>query len=158
MDGIKNISTHDLIQRSTWAAALSGCHQKYFNSRPHTEVDPQTIQSGYTRVEFQLTTSYRGRPSFSVSANVPSIFQLTTSYRGRPYTTLSGVHSWHFNSRPHTEVDVGRQWDDNENVYFNSRPHTEVDLSNMDIVDFSLYFNSRPHTEVDISTLHLYTI
>ena len=77
----------------------------YFNSRPHEEVDEKEFFARNSERKFQLTTSRRGRHLFHVCLQVLSSFQLTTSRRGRQ--SSSGVPNllYHFNSRPHEEVD-----------------------------------------------------
>ena len=98
------ISTHDLTKRSTHAAgAISREYlfqlttsrrgrlpfpgliflRRYFNSRPHEEVDPVGVARLNGKYIFQLTTSRRGRPSSRVFRLLLCIFQLTTSRRGR---------------------------------------------------------------------------
>ena len=78
-----------------------------------------------------------------------SVFQLTTSHRGRRIFFGNCNISAHFNSLPHTEVDLEAALCAFPFLYFNSLPHTEVD----EIVHYDLarlmYFNSLPHTEVD---------
>ena len=56
----------------------------YFNSRPHEEVDRQGIPKTPEELEFQLTTSRRGRPKQQPLCAERMEFQLTTSRRGRP--------------------------------------------------------------------------
>ncbi len=125
------LSTHDLTQRSTPAAALCCITRKPFNSRPHAEVDPWwtlptfwgrlsthdlTQRSTYTVDHnegsgvFQLTTSRRGRLIPAAAGRRRTIFQLTTSRRGRPAVTCKPPGKRPFNSRPHAEVDRKRQY------------------------------------------------
>ena len=123
-----DISTHDLTKRSTLRVKfIAGPFQlfqlttsrrgrpcshvpfstnKYFNSRPHEEVDlafrnsqkitfvisthdltkrstTASTSSSLVGNAFQLTTSRRGRLSFIMGSCVSSSFQLTTSRRGR---------------------------------------------------------------------------
>ena len=80
----KVISTHDLTKRSTdsfFAGSAFVAFQlttsrrgrlywrgfwyiwKYFNSRPHEEVDYSTPSERKSQYKFQLTTSRRGRPT-----------------------------------------------------------------------------------------------
>ena len=66
---------------------------------------------------------------------------------------LSHARPYHFNSRPHEEVDyipcqVSYAW-----FYFNSRPHEEVDIILKPCCESVKYFNSRPHEEVDSGPL-----
>ena len=78
------VSTHDLTKRSTFVLLVStrcmACFnsrpheevdrtdtyrlffQQCFNSRPHEEVDRRTVVFEKGELEFQLTTSRRGRP------------------------------------------------------------------------------------------------
>ena len=83
------LSTHDLTRRST----ILNC------------------ENGILTI-FQLTTSHGGRQSVEGSERNHGNFQLTTSHGGRRFY----VHGQKnvdvpFNSRPHTEVDCSRQWD-----------------------------------------------
>ena len=55
------ISTHDLTKRSTLFRLCSGFLLGYFNSRPHEEVDHLHNIIISRSIEFQLTTSRRGR-------------------------------------------------------------------------------------------------
>ena len=80
----KVVSTHDLTKRSTWYHAYCREFDWCFNSRPHEEVDDFLEAVGKVPIEFQLTTSRRGRPV--VSAVVRLFIK-------------------RFNSRPHEEVD-----------------------------------------------------
>ena len=59
-------------------------YENYFNSLPHTEVDGICSLLHRCRIQFQLTTSHRGRPF---------VVQNVVTFR-------------HFNSLPHTEVDT----------------------------------------------------
>ena len=103
---------------------------KYFNSRPHEEVDSQCVNLPYVILQFQLTTSRRGRPADTIESLSAKLFQLTTSRRGRLVGTL---RTWcipaHFNSRPHEEVDRKLRKPYAFVYNFNSRPHEEVDVS-----------------------------
>ena len=56
-------------------------------------------------MSFQLTTSRRGRRQIIPEINPEGLFQLTTSRRGRPFSQYFHLHSTHFNSLPHAEVD-----------------------------------------------------
>ena len=100
-------------------------------------------------------------------------FQLTTSRRGRPNADCLLPPLFTFNSRPHAEVDFQARIDAEDRKSFNSRPHAEVDAvipDHADLVNLSTHdltqrstenahffcvlyttFNSRPHAEVDCS-------
>ena len=132
------------------------------------------IQWFYHTLQFQLTTSRRGRPPIQLGHSITVQFQLTTSRRGRHVFSLwSTTKKLHFNSRPHEEVDPRHlpEWESDRNN-FNSRPHEEVDnlciwesslsllISTHDLTKRSTIcrstscrgeenFNSRPHEEVD---------
>ena len=58
--------------------------QPHFNSRPHEEVDDESLRQQTRELAFQLTTSRRGRLTVMVNALFPG----------------------YFNSRPHEEVDL----------------------------------------------------
>ena len=98
---------------------------------------------------FQLTTSRGGRLAVPTIPPNTVLFQLTTSRGGRLICRLLYLRLFHFNSRPHEEVDVtisstkqtfifqlttsrgGRLYIPNRPkrlTYFNSRPHEEVDV------------------------------
>ena len=143
------ISTHDLTKRSTLNQCPNIQHYFYFNSRPHEEVDEDILQSYDDFLKFQLTTSRRGRLDFGFVVpwgvifqlttsrrgrrwnisyyHMHTIFQLTTSRRGRHYLYLMMTQYFHFNSRPHEEVDKTFNVLKCIDNYFNSRPHEEVD-------------------------------
>ncbi len=59
-------------------------------------------------------------------------------------------HHLYFNSRPHKEVDLLRQYKQTTHTYFNSRPHKEVDVLQAACTERCNHFNSRPHKEVDL--------
>ena len=82
------ISTHYLTQRQTQLTLVSSTVLVYFNSLPHTEVDPYPPLQGRYQQSFQLTTSHRGRP---VRQHIEDIINSN------------------FNSLPHTEVDLWSQ-------------------------------------------------
>ena len=56
------VSTHDLTKRSTAFLPLLLVLLACFNSRPHEEVDAIPDRDSPRTLEFQLTTSRRGRP------------------------------------------------------------------------------------------------
>ena len=103
-----DISTHDLTRRSTIDHQFLFLRQKYFNSRPHKEVD-----------------------FFSVNASRPCIHISTHDLTRRSTFTfvIVSLSLYHFNSRPHKEVDPCCRFDISHRLHFNSRPHKEVDLS-----------------------------
>ena len=78
------ISTHDLTRRSTRTAMSDNRTQKYFNSRPHEEVDIRDKIALFITAIFQLTTSRGGRQHLSPLLPLNNSFQLTTSRGGRP--------------------------------------------------------------------------
>ena len=104
-----DISTHGLLtRRSTHSSDAARHVVRYFNSRPHEEVDPFSLM--------QL-----GRNSISTH-------DLTRrSTRFAPFA-CENVRKY-FNSRPHEEVDRERLIEHVFERYFNSRPHEEVDSS-----------------------------
>ena len=55
------ISTHDLTRRSTLCSFPLCFSFRYFNSRPHEEVDKDTVLPTVQARTFQLTTSRGGR-------------------------------------------------------------------------------------------------
>ena len=113
-----SISTHDLTKRSTFLNAngrnliayfnsrpheevdyanLCCLHvRSYFNSRPHEEVDPELHRQLLQAVQFQLTTSRRGRQQ--KYTNHPMLLLIHLAYstkthhsitHNRVYSTLS---------------------------------------------------------------------
>ena len=102
--------------------------QKYFNSRPHEEVDV------YSYLIFQLweisthdlTRRSTWQQPFQTCRNLT--FQLTTSRGGRRIRVEALRNGKiHFNSRPHEEVDWSLPHLKLPHPHFNSRPHEEVD-------------------------------
>ena len=79
-----NISTHDLTKRSTLHQSSSFFKNKYFNSRPHEEVDAPQLAQKINPVNFN------SRPHEEVDSAAADKL---------------GVEIWYFNSRPHEEVD-----------------------------------------------------
>ena len=84
------------------------CNQSsHFNSRPHEEVDLNFY------VLLATFCNFNSRPHEEVDAvkvmshNLSFVFQLTTSRRGRPLLRqcTPTTHTY-FNSRPHEEVDI----------------------------------------------------
>ena len=141
---------------------------RYFNSRPHEEVDQGQVLKWALDFVFQLT-----RRSTTVTVNTAEIivFQLTTSRGGRPYSIRVlyilchiSTHDLarrstcsqpdipldlHFNSRPRKEVDGRNILTIAVGIYFNSRPRKEVDCLCLILCSCWVYFNSRPRKEVD---------
>ena len=119
------ISTHDLTKRSTFqlremnltetfqlTTSRRGrlCYlqarttKRYFNSRPHEEVD---FIYGMEFVVMYISTHDLTKRSTSTNqAVLPQVpFQLTTSRRGRHSSFSAAKSQENFNSRPHEEVD-----------------------------------------------------
>ena len=119
------ISTHDLTKRSTFqlremnltetfqlTTSRRGrlCYlqarttKRYFNSRPHEEVDVSTAgDESYGNISTHDLT--KRSTMLSSSEDNKAVFQLTTSRRGRLYLWDGVRGNVHFNSRPHEEVD-----------------------------------------------------
>ena len=122
---------------------------------------------------FQLTTSRRGRrfcpTAYSLDKYISTHdltkrstsnemfpkssfrFQLTTSRRGRRIVQTIASPTWHFNSRPHEEVDKHRQIPLPLLKNFNSRPHEEVDMVQ---VNRNIMINISTHDLTKRSTHH----
>ena len=124
----------------------------------------ECMQSIHIMATFQLTTSQGGRHGGFNLQTTDKAFQLTTSRGGRHQqlwwhlrldtfqltTSRGGRHAfgclvqcfWHFNSRPHEEVDLSTVLSISDSVHFNSRPHEEVDrvpkITNDGIITFQL--------------------
>ena len=123
-----NISTHDLTRRSTYIDLVLMLFGIYFNSRPHEEVD--LIQ----RLVWTLVIHFNSRPHEEVDrryGNPYRYLDISTHDLTRRSTAYEKVRSivsnisthdltrrstavfntiivdyFHFNSRPHEEVDV----------------------------------------------------
>ena len=113
------VSTHDLTKRSTavsrrWAAQM----------------------------EFQLTTSRRGRLGAMILTGGALVFQLTTSRRGRRTCRNTALYLGCFNSRPHEEVDIYAQIRE-------TRAHF---VSTHDLTKRSTFFNASNWLSTDVST------
>ena len=121
------ISTHDLTKRSTTVEKANTAVKKDFNSRPREEVDRL-----HTKIRFLYMISTHDLTKRSTEHTIfhhgPEVFQLTTSRRGRHSKSIFQRLQWHFNSRPHEEVDERQRTQTSEKQHFNSRPHEEVDL------------------------------
>ena len=99
------ISTHDLTKRSTLKMIRLSDYRTDFNSRPHEEVDNQIDypSDGETISTHDLTKRSTGT---EVLPDMDEAFQLTTSRRGRRFClNIRRPRIFHFNSRPHEEVD-----------------------------------------------------
>ena len=125
--------------------------QKYFNSRPHKEVDSSSEYICILNFEFQFTTSQGGRPSLNKLYCFGFLFQFTTSQGGRltpfidflfrvgfQFTTSQGGRHNLFKEAmkaytfQFTTSQGGRHIQVFSSYYgenFNSRPHKEVDQS-----------------------------
>ena len=100
------ISTHDLTRRSTITSQNITHYHTHFNSRPHEEVDWNYAGGSAREDIFQLTTSRGGRQIIHIASVSILQFQLTTSRGGRPMMVCQRARTiYHFNSRPHEEVD-----------------------------------------------------
>ena len=150
MSALLITSTHDLTKRSTKSAVVrvyivrlqlttsrrgrpfqrsDQPHWKYFNSRPHEEVDRVCGEVRGHHIALQLTTSRRGRRILRYNNTLSrktsthdltkrstarrpfadgsfDVLQLTTSRRGRLYKNHFNHLKAYFNSRPHEEVDL----------------------------------------------------
>ena len=81
------------------------CRYSNFNSRPHEEVD---CRKGVNQMYSDISTHDLTKRSTvtSPTCTLPYlVFQLTTSRRGRRFYILVTLIFYHFNSRPHEEVD-----------------------------------------------------
>ena len=109
--------------------------QRYFNSRPHEEVDQ--FVHGFRDFLNISTHDLTKRSTWLHSAHFTiEVFQLTTSRRGRPDMSPPASAKKYFNSRPHEEVDR-KGVCKNEVVHdFNSRPHEEVDGKSTQITPY----------------------
>ena len=105
------LSTHDLTRRSTKGRPVSSYDEALSTHDLTRRSTILNCENGILTI-FQLTTSHGGRQSVEGSERNHGNFQLTTSHGGRRFY----VHGQKnvdvpFNSRPHTEVDCSRQWD-----------------------------------------------
>ena len=100
---------------------------------------------------FQLTTSQGGRRLLQLKILLQdSAFQLTTSQGGRLMVQLSRYRYQHISTHDLTRRSTFRSLKMlYHHLYFNSRPHKEVDLLRQYKQTTHTYFNSRPHKEVD---------
>ena len=130
-------------------------------------------------MNFQLTTSRRGRPISPAKVITKAIFQLTTSRRGRPFHAVDGLGiidlSTHDLTQRSTLQGSGYNTPDRLSTHdltqrstYSSRCGAAQDyLSTHDLTQRSTVllldgticitaFNSRPHAEVDIALCGLY--
>ena len=158
------ISTHDLTRRSTLCSFPLCFSFRYFNSRPHEEVDDfvsfreqievistHDLTRRSTRIPFcpqYRREHFNSRPheevDFDEVALMPEsfVFQLTTSRGGRrgcPSESRTGYS--YFNSRPHEEVDQ-----------IPTKPKEYEDISTHDLTKRSTEAERIPVEDSDIST------
>ena len=142
-----------------------------FNSRPHAEVDSESILYFLPLCVFQLTTSRRGRrysictaayrmdlsthdltqrsTSIEGSFSADTSFQLTTSRRGRQ-SDCTIDHCHHLSTH-----DLTQRSTESEICSYACRNLSTHDLTQRSTYCFSVLlkphrsFNSRPHAEVD---------
>ena len=78
----RDISTHDLTKRSTSLVQSQRYPLKYFNSRPHEEVDDSTVDNA--KDKYISTHDLTKRSTEDIAKlDTRATFQLTTSRRGR---------------------------------------------------------------------------
>ena len=77
----------------------------YFNSRPHKEVDNFGGSNEKTDISISTHDLTRRSTDSELFCIIATLFQLTTSQGGRQVILLRYVLFFHFNSRPHKEVD-----------------------------------------------------
>ena len=123
-----NLSTHDLTQRSTLLPPFQSSSLNFQLTTSRRGRLDRYLRDLVARA-FQLTTSRRGRQKSFVRSAYLYIFQLTTSRRGRPARSGHIGALQAFNSRPHAEVDRPDHISLPADKSFNSRPHAEVDRS-----------------------------
>ena len=100
------VSTHDLTKRSTGGCTV--CNVKIFNVSTHdlTKRSTNFAVCNLWNVEFQLTTSRRGRRTkhgYFISSLLVSTHDLTK--RSTWLSPTQQILHRSFNSRPHEEVD-----------------------------------------------------
>ena len=78
------ISTHDLTKRSTVGFRVWATHRKYFNSRPHEEVD-DALRHVVAHIVISTHDLTKRSTFLRCPFWTPFLFQLTTSRRGRPF-------------------------------------------------------------------------
>ena len=145
-----NISTHDLTKRSTLIVSLYQIISMLFQLTTSRRGRQPVYCTAIYAFLFQLTTSRRGRLARLHNDNKASIFQLTTSRRGRLLSPRKFQDIFHFNSRPHEEVDYRCH---SCRFLSNISTHDLTKRSTEPIYRSAIYifnFNSRPHEEVDL--------
>ena len=143
----------------------------YFNSRPREEVDGTNLQVEAGTIISTHDLTRRSTPSEITIKGSGYIFQLTTSQGGRRVLLCYFLGHFHFNSRPHKEVDrldvtvvnyltisthdltrrstcskCGRRVPTGISTHDLTRRSTAI-YAIIEVAIF--YFNSRPHKEVD---------
>ena len=95
---------------------------RYFNSRPHKEVDLD----------------------FAVDCNSGWWFQFTTSQGGRPIRWPEMNWKKHFNSRPHKEVDSRKanEWFGKETFQFTTSQGGRLGISSISSITISFQFTT----------------
>ena len=124
---LRDISTHDLTKRSTGITEEKLQKDRYFNSRPHEEVDSKLSRAQALEVVISTHDLTKRSTDFLVFSSCLIVFQLTTSRRGRRRERFCLRSCLYFNSRPHEEVDMVAATLPIWKNHFNSRPHEEVD-------------------------------
>ncbi len=143
---IFHISTHDLTKRSTIPIFKEDDEPWHFNSRPHEEVDYTVRTRLPSGIRFQLTTSRRGRHCIYRKNMIHHVFQLTTSRRGRlsAVTLLPAVISFQLTTSRRGRLHVRKC--PACGFHFNSRPHEEVDI-NQDVLRFTANISTHDLTK-----------
>ena len=128
--------------------------QQNFNSRPHEEVDGAVHVPVEEKRLFQLTTSRRGRLSFTRFPLTVYKFQLTTSRRGRRFDLTPNPPTSSFQlttSRRGRHTIRGATFCGTDiSTHDLTKRSTRFDNSSISCLE---YFNSRPHEEVDFAAL-----
>ena len=100
------VSTHDLTKRSTASADGSKMQVRCFNSRPHEEVDYDPASEKTREIGVSTHDLTKRSTSAYLVSQAQLEFQLTTSRRGRHSIVRAVIWLFIcFNSRPHEEVD-----------------------------------------------------
>ncbi len=150
--GLNTLSTHDLTQRSTqpdhrkqYRTVLS-THDLTQRSTILIPVPPDFLKSFNSRPHAEVDGYPKRTPCISL------YFQLTTSRRGRLQGAYFPAPHGALSTHDLTQRSTGTDTRIKILLYpFNSRPHAEVDVWNDIRSSPPLSFNSRPHAEVDIS-------
>ena len=143
---------------------------RYFNSRPHEEVDNSktatadmqsisthdltkrsTARNIYEYVNGGISTHDLTKRSTLdiITAFAAGTFQLTTSRRGRLRQYLRSRSRQHFNSRPHEEVDQQNLAIETARILFQLTTSRRGRPARRRTNGIRKNFNSRPHEEVD---------